>query len=86
MNRFAHVQRRLKEGIVTNILFFNVTDSGLTSFDISKRLAAQNVFANGVTPQMMRMVTHRDVDRAGCERALQALREVLQVPGKSAVA
>ncbi|MBZ5546304.1 MAG: hypothetical protein LAO07_22010 [Acidobacteriia bacterium] len=72
--------------IVTNILFFNVTDSGLTSFDISKRLAAQNVFANGVTPQMMRMVTHRDVDRAGCERALQALREVLQVPGKSAVA
>ena len=72
--------------IVTNILFFNVTGTGLTSFDISKRLAAQNVLANGVTPQMMRMVTHRDVDRAGCERALQVLREVLQVPGKSAVA
>jgi len=72
--------------IVTNILFFNVAATGLSAFDISKRLAAQNVLANGVTPQMMRMVTHRDVDRAGCERALQVLRDVLQVPRKSAVA
>jgi threonine aldolase len=72
--------------VVTNILFFNVAGTGLTSLDISKRLAAQNVLANGVTPQMMRMVTHRDVDRAGCERALHALSEVLQVPRKSAVA
>jgi threonine aldolase len=72
--------------IVTNILFFNVAATGLSAFEISKALAAQNVLANGVTPQMMRMVTHRDVDRAGCERALQALRDVLQVPRKSAVA
>ena len=72
--------------IVSNILFFNVAGTGLSAFEISKRLAAQNVLANGVTPQMMRMVTHRDVDRAGCERALQALRDVLQVPHKSAVA
>jgi threonine aldolase len=72
--------------IVSNILFFNVAGTGLSSFDISKRLAAQNVLANGVTPQMMRMVTHRDVDRAGCEHALQVLRDVLQVPRKNAVA
>jgi threonine aldolase len=71
--------------IVTNILFFNVTGTGMSSFEISKRLAAQNVLANGVTPQMMRMVTHRDVDRAGCERALQVLRDVLQVARKSVV-
>src|SRR2546427_1111512 len=45
-----------------------------TSFEISKRLAVQRVLANGVTPKTMRMVTHYDVDRAGCERALQALR------------
>jgi threonine aldolase len=63
-----------------------VAATGLSAFEISKALAAQNVLANGVTPQMMRMVTHRDVDRAGCERALQALRDVLQVPRKSAVA
>ncbi len=65
--------------VVTNILFFDVSATGLTSFEISKRLAAQGVLANGVTPQTIRMVTHRDVDRPGCERALRALRAALKV-------
>jgi len=30
-----------------------------------------------VGPMLIRMVTHLDVDRAGCERALAAAREVL---------
>lgn len=72
--------------VVTNILFLDISGTGFTSFDISKRLAAQNVLANGVTPETMRMVTHRDVDRAGCTRALQVLREVLQIPRTTAVA
>ena len=72
--------------IVTNILFFDVTETGLTSFEISKRLAAHGVLANGATPATIRMVTHCDVDRAGCERALRVLREVLRVPRKTAVA
>jgi threonine aldolase len=72
--------------VVSNILFLDVSGTGLTSFEISKRLAALRFFANGVTPQTMRMVTHCDVDRAGCERMLRALREVLQVPRKSVVA
>jgi len=63
--------------VVTNILILDVSESGMTSFDISKRLAAQGILANGVTPETMRMVTHYDVDRAGCERALKALREIL---------
>lgn len=63
--------------VVTNILILDVSESGMTSFNISKRLAAQGILANGVTPETMRMVTHYDVDRAGCERALKALREIL---------
>jgi threonine aldolase len=63
--------------VVTNILFFDVSGMGLTSFQISQRLAAEGVLANGVTPETMRMVTHYDVDRAGCERALRVLGEVL---------
>jgi threonine aldolase len=63
--------------IVSNILFLEFSGGGLTSFEISKRLAARGILANGVTPQTMRMVTHYDVDRAGCERALQVLREIL---------
>ncbi len=33
--------------------------------------------ANGLNPTAMRMVTHCDVDRAGCERALKVLEEIL---------
>jgi len=69
--------------VVTNILFLDVSETSLTSFEISKRLAAKGVLANGVTPTTMRMVTHYDVDRAGCERALMVLREVLSVPARA---
>jgi threonine aldolase len=55
-----------------------VSGTGLTSYEISKRLAAQGILANGTTPQVMRMVTHLDVDRAGCERALKVLREIVR--------
>ncbi len=72
--------------VQSNILFLEISGTGLTSFEISKRLAAQNVLANGVTPQTMRMVTHYDVDRAGCERALNVLREVLKAARKTVVA
>jgi threonine aldolase len=72
--------------VVTNILFLDVSQTGMTSFDISKRLAARSILANGVTPETMRMVTHYDVDRAGCERALRVLREVLGVHQKTVVA
>lgn len=66
--------------VVTNILFLDVAATGLGSFEISKRLAAHGVLANGVTPQTMRMVTHYDVDRAGCERAVKVMRDALRVP------
>jgi len=72
--------------VATNILFLDVSGTGLSSFEISKRLAAQGVLANGVTPETMRMVTHLDVDRAGCERALHVLREIVGAPNRTAFA
>jgi threonine aldolase len=68
--------------VKTNILFFDVSTSGFTAQEVSKRLAAQGVLANGLGPATIRMVTHLDVQRAGCERALSVLRNVLAV-GKS---
>jgi threonine aldolase len=62
--------------VASNILFFDVSGSGMTANEISKRLSARNVLANATNPQVIRMVTHLDVDRAGCERAIQILREV----------
>jgi threonine aldolase len=64
--------------VQSNILFLDVSATGLSSFEISKRLAAQGVLANGVTPSTMRMVTHCDVDHSGCERALRVMREVVK--------
>src|SRR5947207_5149079 len=72
--------------VITNILFLDVSGTGLTSFELSKRLASQGVLANGVTAANMRMVTHYDVDRAGCERALQVMRESVGLPQKAVFA
>jgi threonine aldolase len=69
--------------VQSNILFLEVGATSLTSFEISKRLAARGVLANGSSPTTMRMVTHCDVDRAGCERALKVLCEVLKTKPKS---
>lgn len=63
--------------VVTNILFFDVFESGLSAQEVSKRLAGQGVLANATSPTAIRMVTHCDVDRAGCERALSVLRKIL---------
>ena len=56
--------------VVTNILFFDVSATGMTGFDISKLLAARGVLANASTAQRIRMVTHLDVDRAEDARGL----------------
>jgi threonine aldolase len=69
--------------VVTNILFLNVAGTGLTSFELSRRLAGQGVLANGVTSDSMRMVTHYDVDHEDCSRALQVLRALLNVSRKT---
>ena len=45
----------------------------MTSAEMSEKLARANVLANGVGPAALRMVTHRDVDREGCARALEAV-------------
>jgi threonine aldolase len=63
--------------VQTNILIFDVTGTGLTSFDLSHRLKARDVLANGINAATMRMVTHYDVSRADCERAIEVLGEVV---------
>ena len=63
--------------VVSNILFFDVSGTGLPAREVSKRLAARGVLANPTNPTSVRMVTHLDVDRAGCEQALRVLKEVV---------
>jgi threonine aldolase len=65
--------------VVTNILFFDVSETGLPASEVSRRLAEQSVLINASSPTMLRAVTHCDVDREGCERALRVLRDVVSI-------
>jgi threonine aldolase len=63
--------------VVTNILIFDVTETGRTAADICAVLAKQNILAGPMGKYAIRMVTHYDVDRAGIDRALAAMAEIL---------
>jgi threonine aldolase len=62
----------------TNILVFDVRDTGMTSHEIADRLVKKRVLAHAMSPPTMRMVTHCDVDREGCIRAVAAMEEVVR--------
>ena len=63
--------------VQTNIVIFDVSDTGLPSAEISKALKGRGVLINGVNPTLMRAVTHYDVSRGDCERAVEAMSSVL---------
>ena len=62
--------------VMTNILVFNVTGTGMTAFEICKKLSEQGVLASGIDAEQIRMVTHMDVDREACARALAAMQTI----------
>ncbi len=65
--------------VKTNIVVFDIAGTGLTTAELSQKLATHQVYANGVSASLMRMLTHQDVDRAGCQRALEVMAQVLRV-------
>ncbi len=61
----------------TNIVIFDVSGTGSTPAEISARLKDRGVLINGINERQMRAVTHYDVDRAACARALEAVSEAV---------
>ncbi len=61
----------------TNIVIFDVRNSGKTAAEVCSALGQFGVLASGVETYAVRLVTHRDVDGKGIERAIRALEEVL---------
>jgi threonine aldolase len=59
--------------VMTNIVIFDVSGTGLASAEISARLKQRGVLINGINERQMRAVTHYDVGRAACEQALEAV-------------
>jgi threonine aldolase len=64
--------------LMTNILIFDVAKTEMTAEEFSQALAAQGVRCHAITPTTIRMVTHCDVDRAGCQRAVEAAERVVR--------
>jgi threonine aldolase len=82
--------RRLAEGIAdipgitvdpkkvrSNIVIFDCTETGKTAVEICDALHPHGVWAQDTALHSVRVVTHCDVDRAGVERALTVLKEVV---------
>jgi len=65
--------------VQSNILICNIIGTGMTSKEISRKLAERHVLANGVGPEIIRLVTHLDVNREQCARALHAVASVCGV-------
>jgi threonine aldolase len=62
--------------VVTNILVFNISGTGINTAEFSHKLADRNVLAAGIDPENMRFVTHMDVTREDCETALKAIGQI----------
>lgn len=85
----AHAQllaRALKEvkgvsvdldSVQTNIVYFDVKDTGRAAQTVTEQLEAQGVRLIALGPTKLRLVTHLDVDKAACEFAADGLRRVL---------
>jgi len=62
--------------VQTNIVICDITGTRKTSGEISCALAGRQVLANGVGANLLRFVTHLDVNREECAQALAVVAEV----------
>jgi threonine aldolase len=62
--------------VVTNILVFDISGTGMNTAEFSQKLGAKKVLANGINPEQMRFVTHMDVNREDCQRALDVIQTI----------
>jgi threonine aldolase len=64
--------------VETNIVIFRVT-GGLSAKQIVERLKVRGILTSTLGPDMIRLVTHYDVDRAACVTAAEVLTEEMTI-------
>ena len=64
--------------VETNIVFFDVGETGMAAGDIAERLAGHGVRIGAMDARAMRAVTHLDVSREQVEEAADAVRAVVE--------
>jgi threonine aldolase len=62
--------------VETNMVFFEVSETGLDAPEFSRRLLAHGVRIGASEGGRLRAVTHLDVDRAGIDKTIEAVRAV----------
>jgi threonine aldolase len=62
--------------VQTNIVIFDVADTGLAVPALVEKLNQRKILTGAVDGSRIRVVTHRDVSRADCEQAVQVIGEV----------
>jgi threonine aldolase len=65
------------EKVQTNIVVFDIGDTGIGTEELAVKLKERGVLINGINPREMRAVTHHDVSREDCESALEAIKAVI---------
>jgi threonine aldolase len=65
------------DSVETNIVIFRLTGKR-SATELVARLKARNVLVSAVGPEVIRMVTHLDVDRAACVAAAEVLAEEIE--------
>ena len=70
------------ESVQTNLVYMDITASGKTAAHAEAELADRNVLAIALGPTRIRCVTHLDVNRAQCEEAVMAFKEVCTPGGR----
>ena len=65
------------ERVDSNIVVFDVSGTGQAPADVSARLKERGVLMNAINERCVRAVTHYDVDRSQCARAVEAASDVL---------
>jgi threonine aldolase len=63
--------------VQTNIVIFDIGRTTMTSSQFVNQLEKRQVLTGAVDPQRVRLVTHKDVNRKDCERAVAVIGEVV---------
>ncbi len=59
----------------TNIVIFDISDTGISIAEFPEKLKERGVLAIGINSREMRVVTHNDVSREDCKTALGVIRD-----------
>ena len=69
---------QVTHAVQTNIVIFDVSETGMAPVQITSALKQHGVLLNGIDDRRMRAVTHYDVSREQCLAAAESLREILE--------